>query len=200
MSWWRVQLILCAAQGVLSFPLLAAPISRVGSVRICPAFVACRLHGAERFCHHVVLRAANAEPDAGLSKEQKLKKYQQLAVELITKAQKLPPGSASKTRYLMQARNAKAVADAMGYSAEPANPKQAAFDAARAYQSDKTEREKEPADAAAPVPRKRGKVSFDIVSAQPEMAEKLCDVVNWAYRGKSGEQVCCLAMCCLLGL
>ena len=39
------------------------------------------------------LRAsANADADAGLSKEQKLKKYQQLAVEMTTKAKKLPPG------------------------------------------------------------------------------------------------------------
>ena len=35
---------------------------------------------------------ASADADAGLSKEQKLKKYQNLAVELITKANKLPPG------------------------------------------------------------------------------------------------------------
>ncbi len=35
---------------------------------------------------------ADADADAGLSKEQKLKKYQNLAVELITKANKLPPG------------------------------------------------------------------------------------------------------------
>jgi hypothetical protein len=41
----------------------------------------------------LALRAsANADPDAGLSKTEKLKKYQQLAVELITKAGKLPPG------------------------------------------------------------------------------------------------------------
>ncbi len=39
------------------------------------------------------LRAsADADADAGLSKEQKLHKYQQLAVEMTTKAKKLPPG------------------------------------------------------------------------------------------------------------
>lgn len=39
------------------------------------------------------LRAsANADADAGLSKEEKLRKYQQLAVEMTTKAKKLPPG------------------------------------------------------------------------------------------------------------
>ena len=36
--------------------------------------------------------AADADADAELTKEQKLKKYQNLAVELITKAKKLPPG------------------------------------------------------------------------------------------------------------
>jgi hypothetical protein len=39
------------------------------------------------------LRAsADADADAGLSKEEKLRKYQQLAVEMTTKAKKLPPG------------------------------------------------------------------------------------------------------------
>ena len=39
------------------------------------------------------LRAsANADADAGMSKEQKLHKYQMLAVEMTTKARKLPPG------------------------------------------------------------------------------------------------------------
>ena len=37
---------------------------------------------------------------------------------------------------------------------------------------------------------KKNKLKFDIISAQPEMAEELTDVVNWAYRGKSGQQVC----------
>ncbi len=41
----------------------------------------------------------------------------------------------SKTRYLQQARNAKAMADALAYTAEPVKPKQAAMDAAMAYKA-----------------------------------------------------------------
>ena len=41
----------------------------------------------------------------------------------------------------MQARNAKAMADALGYSAEPVNPKQAALDAAQAYKEAKEKKE-----------------------------------------------------------
>lgn len=175
--------------GARSFQLAAPPAAtyRSGTVlsgrcpgvgRVRPATVAGRALA-------LPLRAsANAGPDAGLPKEQKLKKYRQLQMELITKAQKLPPGSASKTRYLMQARNAKAMADALGYSAEPVNPKQASFDAAVAYKAAKGDVE----EAAAPPRPKKEKISFEIVSAQPEMADQLTDVVNWAYRGKSGEQ------------
>jgi hypothetical protein len=55
----------------------------------------CRMHSGDRLQggRGLALRtSANADPDAGLSKAEKLKKYQQLAVELITKAGKLPPG------------------------------------------------------------------------------------------------------------
>ena len=55
----------------------------------------CQMHSGDRLQggRGLALRAsANADPDAGLSKAEKLKKYQQLAVELITKAGKLPPG------------------------------------------------------------------------------------------------------------
>ena len=112
--------------------------------------------------------------------------------------------SASKQRYLMQARNAKAMADALGYSAEPVNPKQAALDAAQAYKEAKEKKEGSGAglaaanstapaavtDPATPVRAraKKANVQVQIASAQPEMAEMLTDVVNWAYRGKSGEQ------------
>ena len=89
---------------------------------------------------------------------------------------------ASKTRYLQQARNAKAMADALGYSgvgvaAEPVSPKQAAMDAAMAYKAAKHDAET-PAEFK---PRKR-KVQCDIVNAEPEMAEELTTIVNWAYR------------------
>lgn len=55
------------------------------------------LHGVSRRrgvdAGSAAMRAsANADADAGMSKEQKLKKYQQLAVEMTTKARKLPPG------------------------------------------------------------------------------------------------------------
>ena len=36
---------------------------------------------------------------------------------------------------------------------------------------------------------KKERIQFDIVSAQVEMTDQLTDVVNWAYRGKSGQQV-----------
>ncbi len=87
---------------------------------------------------------------------------------------------ASKTRYLQQARNAKAMADALGYSgapAEPVSPKQAAMDAAMAYKAAQHDAET-PAESK---PRKR-KVQCDIVNAEPEMAEELTTIVNWAYR------------------
>ena len=67
------------------------------------------------------------------------------------------------------------MADALSYSAEPVNPKQAAMDAAMAYKKAKEEQEQ------AERPQKN-KIKVEIVSAQPEMAEKLTEIVNWAYR------------------
>ena len=56
---------------------------RAGGRLACP-----RAPLSQTLCAKVDADAA----DSGLSKEQKLKKYQQLAVEMITKAKKLPPG------------------------------------------------------------------------------------------------------------
>ena len=72
------------------------------------------------------------------------------------------------------------MADALGYSgapAEPVSPKQAAMDAAMAYKAAQHDAET-PAESK---PRKR-KVQCDIVNAEPEMAEELTTIVNWAYR------------------
>ena len=67
---------------VLRAGLALAPLPRTARGRVTAA---CRLP--------LTLRAAaDADADAELTKEQKLKKYQNLAVELITKAKKLPPG------------------------------------------------------------------------------------------------------------
>lgn len=123
-------------------------------------------------------------------------------MELITKANKLPPGN-SKTRFLQHARNAKAMADALSYRAEPVKPKQAAMDAAMAYKAAKEAKEAaatqtasssasssppQNAPAVAAGRPKKERIQFDIVSAQVEMTDQLTDVVNWAYRGKSGQQ------------
>jgi len=105
---------------------------------------------------------------------------------------------ASKTRYLQQARNAKAMADALSYTSEPLKPKQAAMDAAMAYKAAKEAKAPEAATAPAAISSpqavtpgrpKKERIKFDIVSAEPEMTEELTKVVNWAYRGKEGQQV-----------
>ena len=105
---------------------------------------------------------------------------------------------ASKTRYLQQARNAKAMADALSYTSEPLKPKQAAMDAAMAYKAAKEAKAPEAATAPAAISSpqavtpgrpKKERIKFDIVSAEPEMTEELTKVVNWAYRGKAGQQV-----------
>jgi hypothetical protein len=105
---------------------------------------------------------------------------------------------ASKTRYLQQARNAKAMADALSYTSEPVKPKQAAMDAAMAYKAAKEAKAPEATTAPAsssssqavtPGRPKKERIMFDIVSAEPEMTEELTKVVNWAYRGKEGQQV-----------
>ena len=81
------------APGARSFPMLATGLlklaHRPGDIafpvkRLVPAFrnAAVTLHAKED----------GADPDANLSKEEKLKKYQRLAVEMVTKAGKMPPG------------------------------------------------------------------------------------------------------------
>ena len=95
------------------------------------------------------------------------------------------------------------MADALSYSAEPVKPKQAAMDAAMAYKAAKEAKEAasqaasssasssppQNAPAAAAERPKKDRLELDIVSAQVEMTDELTDVVNWAYRGKSGQQV-----------
>ena len=78
------------------------------------------------------------------------------------------------------------MADALSYSAEPVKPQQDAMDAARAYKAAKQAKEAEIAQGAAAsnVPEaamqvthserpSKGKISFEIVSAEPSMAERL---------------------------
>jgi hypothetical protein len=74
---------------------------------------------------------------------------------------------ASKTRYLQQARNAKAMADALSYSSEPVKPKQAAMDAAMAYKAAQAEK-----DNAAPARPKTKKIQCDIVNAEVSSCPK----------------------------
>ncbi len=96
------------------------------------------------------------------------------------------------------------MADALSYSAEPVKAKQAAMDAAMAYKAAKEAKAAaasqatsssasssppQNAPAAAAERPKKDRIQFDIVSAQAEMTDELTDVVNWAYRGKSGQQV-----------
>jgi hypothetical protein len=96
------------------------------------------------------------------------------------------------------------MADALSYRAEPVKPKQAAMDAAMAYKAAKEAKEAaatqtasssasssppQNAPAVAAGRPKKERIQFDIVSAQVEMTDQLTDVVNWAYRGKSGQQV-----------
>ena len=104
------------------------------------------------------------------------------------------------------------MADALGYTAEPVKPKQAAMDAAMAYKAGKqvfggrgggrgqnhpecfgglnsslpAKADKEQAATSKP---KKDKVNCEIVPAEVDMADQLTDIVNWAYRGKAGEQV-----------
>jgi len=91
-------------------------------------------------------------------REAKRKKYLSLSKDLLGKAAKLPPGT-SKTMFLQKAKNAKAMADALGYS------------------TNKADKDEQPSSQ--PV---------EISHASSESAEELVRLVNWAYRGKDGRE------------
>ncbi len=79
--------------------------------------------------------------------------------------------SPSKTAYIAKARNAKAMADALAYSKESSVPESESESGGR-------------------------NVEIDVIPATVVIAEDMVKVVNWAYRGKQGKQVClCVCVC-----
>eukprot|EP00286_Rhodomonas_abbreviata_P007677 CAMPEP_0181325158 /NCGR_PEP_ID=MMETSP1101-20121128/20769_1 /TAXON_ID=46948 /ORGANISM="Rhodomonas abbreviata, Strain Caron Lab Isolate" /LENGTH=83 /DNA_ID=CAMNT_0023433433 /DNA_START=333 /DNA_END=584 /DNA_ORIENTATION=- len=65
--------------------------------------------------------------DDPAAREERRKKYSLLSRELMMKGKKMPPGPA-KNSVLAKAKNAKAVADALGYNPEAAAAAKKAFD------------------------------------------------------------------------
>jgi hypothetical protein len=63
--------------------------------------------GRQQRCGALLAAAGEGSGDEGKTKEERREKYQALFKDLIWKASKLPAGSASKTAYLVKAKNAK---------------------------------------------------------------------------------------------
>eukprot|EP00960_Hanusia_phi_P061756 764932-Hanusia_phi.AAC.5 len=103
-------------------------------------------------------RIAMSASEGGEGKDAKRKKYLSLSKDLLGKAAKLPPGT-SKNMFLQKAKNAKAMADALGYSANKAD------------------------EVEQPTSQ-----HVEISEATSELAQELVQLVNWAYRGKDGRE------------
>jgi ribosomal protein S18 acetylase RimI-like enzyme len=105
----------------------------------------------------------------------------------MIKASKLPPGP-SKTSYMVKAKNARAMADALAYTKGEAQP-DAKGDAVDEVVADGKAEAGMTAEATEAAREARiGAAEIDILEATPALGEDLTQIVNWAYRGKRGRQ------------